>query len=94
VGPQGQKINSFWTQPSLKDVHISGFANKGFVSMLNWHFEAAEAGERREFLFPETREALQTAIENVIVNNADPRTELAKVDAAASAARIKAGGKK
>jgi raffinose/stachyose/melibiose transport system substrate-binding protein len=94
VGPQGQKINSFWTQPSLKDVHISGFANKGFVDMLNWHFQVAEAGERREFLFPETREALHTAIENVIVNNADPRTELAKVDAAASKARVKAGGKK
>jgi hypothetical protein len=75
-------------------VHISGFTNKGFVNMLNWHFAVAEFGERREFLFPETREALQTAIENVIVNNADPRTELTKVDAAAKKARLKAGGKK
>jgi|SoiMethySBSTD1v2_1073268.scaffolds.fasta_scaffold16547_3 raffinose/stachyose/melibiose transport system substrate-binding protein len=94
VGPKGQRINSFWTQPSLKAVHISGFTNKGFVNMLNWHFAVAEFGERREFLFPETREALQTAIENVIVNNADPRTELAKVDVAAKKARLKAGGKK
>jgi raffinose/stachyose/melibiose transport system substrate-binding protein len=93
VGPKGQKINSFWTQPSLKSVHISGFTNKGFNEMLNWHFEVAEVGERREFLFPETRAALQTAIENVIVNNRDPKTELAKVDAAAGKARKKAGGK-
>jgi raffinose/stachyose/melibiose transport system substrate-binding protein len=94
VGPAGQRINSFWTQPSLKNVHITGFSNPGFVSMLNWHFKVAEFGERREFLFPETRAALQTAIENVIVNNADPGTELAKVDAAAKKARLKAGGKK
>jgi raffinose/stachyose/melibiose transport system substrate-binding protein len=89
-GPKGQTINSFWAQPSLKAVHISGFKNAGFNKMLNWHYQAAEFGERREFLFPETRAALQTAIEAVAVNNADARTELAKVDAAATAARAKA----
>lgn len=91
-GPRGQRINSFWTQPSLKAVHISGFSNAGFNRMLNWHFQVAEFGERREFLFPETRAALDTAIVSVCVNGADARTELAKVDVAAAAARAKAGG--
>jgi raffinose/stachyose/melibiose transport system substrate-binding protein len=90
AGPRGQTINSFWTQPSLKSVHISGFTNAGFNEMLNWHFQVAEYGERREFLFPETRAALDTAIQNVLVNGKDARTELAEVEKAASAARAKA----
>lgn len=89
AGPRGQRINSFWTQPSLKSVKISGFENPGFNRMLDWHFQMAEYGERREFLFPETRAALDTAITSVCINGADARTELAKVEAAASAARAK-----
>jgi ABC-type glycerol-3-phosphate transport system substrate-binding protein len=90
AGPRGQRINSFWAQPSLKAVHISGFTNPGFNRMLDWHFKVAEYGERREFLFPETRAALDTAIQNVLVNGKDARTELANVEKAASAARAKA----
>jgi ABC-type glycerol-3-phosphate transport system substrate-binding protein len=89
-GPRGQRINSFWAQPSLKSVKVSGFTNAGFNRMLDWHYQVAEFGERREFLFPETRAALDAAIEAVCVNGADARTELAKVEAAASAAREKA----
>jgi raffinose/stachyose/melibiose transport system substrate-binding protein len=90
AGPQGQKINSFWTQPSLKSVHITGFTNSVFNRMLDWHFKLAEYGERREFLFPETRAALDTAIQNVCVNGANARSELANVEKAAAAARAKA----
>jgi ABC-type glycerol-3-phosphate transport system substrate-binding protein len=92
TGPRGQRLNSFWTQPSLKNVAISGFTNPGFNRMLKWHYQVAEFGERREFLFPETRETLQNAIEAVCVNGADPAAELAKVEAAAAAARRKARG--
>ena len=87
AGEEGQTIQSGFAQPSLKSVSISGFENAEFNAMLDWHFAVADHGERREFLFPETREALDTAIEAVVVTGADPETELAFVDDAASEAR-------
>ena len=88
---EGQGLNATFMAPTRRDVQLAGISDPGFQEMVDWHFSISEFGERREMLFPETREALQTAIENVLVNGADAATELASVDEAAAAAREAAG---
>lgn len=90
-GQEGQGLNATFMAPTRRDVQLAGISDPGFQEMVDWHFAISEFGERREMLFPETREALQTAIENVLVNDADAATELANVDEAAVAAREAAG---
>jgi raffinose/stachyose/melibiose transport system substrate-binding protein len=88
---EGQGVNATFMAPTRRDVQLAGITDPGFQEMVDWHFAVGEFGERRELLFPETREALQGAIENVLVNGSDPESELAKVDEAAAAAREAAG---
>lgn len=84
---EGQEIDATHRVPTRTDVQLAGIDDSGFQEMVDWHLAVGEFGERREMLFPETREALQRAIENVLVNGADAATELAKVDEAAAEAR-------
>jgi len=83
---KGEQANAVWSTPSRNDVVIPGLSDqwrKNFV----WQNAVGKAAERREFLYPDTRAALQTAIEDVCVNGADPKKALSRVDEAAARAR-------
>jgi ABC-type glycerol-3-phosphate transport system substrate-binding protein len=86
VSKKGQQANALWATPARDDVVIPGLTPK-WRKIFAWHNQVGKAAERREFLFAETREALQTAIEDVCVNGADPVKALKTVDAAAARAR-------
>lgn len=86
VSKQGQQSNAIWATPARDDVEIPGLTPK-WRQIFGWHAQVGKGAERREFLYAETREALQTAIEDVAVNGADPAKALAAVDAAAARGR-------
>ena len=63
--------------------------NERWEKLYDWQNSLSNFAERREFDYPETRTAIQTAISACCVNNADPATELKRVDAAAERARAR-----
>lgn len=86
VSKRGEQNNAIWATPSRDDVAIPGL-NAQWTKNFQWQNGLAKHAERREFLYPETRAALQTAIEDVCVNGTDPKTALSRVDDAAARAR-------
>jgi raffinose/stachyose/melibiose transport system substrate-binding protein len=89
VGKKGQQANAVWATPARDDVAIPGLTRK-WQKIFAWHGQVGKQAERREFLYAETREALQTAIEDVCVNGTDPAKALAAVDEAAARGRKRA----
>lgn len=86
VSRKGEQANAVWATPARSDVTIPGL-NPQWRKNFAWHNEVGRFAERREFLYQETRDALQTAIEEVCVNGADPKQALTRVDDAAARAR-------
>jgi ABC-type glycerol-3-phosphate transport system substrate-binding protein len=86
VSKRGEQLNAIWATPSRSDVTIPGLSPQ-WQKNFTWQNAVGRFAERREFLYPETREALQTAIEDVCVNGADPKKSLSRVDDAAARGR-------
>jgi len=91
-GKEGQVAGATIYSPSRKDVKPSGL-NQRWQELYDWQNSLSEFAERREFDYPETRIAIQSAIAAVCVNKADPKTELTRVDAAAERARKPLSGR-
>ncbi|GAA1840524.1 ABC transporter substrate-binding protein [Asanoa iriomotensis] len=85
-GEAGQKAGSATYTPARKGIRPDGL-NAEWQKIYDWHNELGKGAERREFAFIETRKAIESAIAAVCVNNADPKAELQRVDAAAKRAR-------
>ncbi|GAA4457446.1 hypothetical protein GCM10023170_053650 [Phytohabitans houttuyneae] len=85
-GEDGQKAGSATYTPARKGIRPDGL-NAEWEKIYDWHNELGKGAERREFDYIETRKAIETAIAAVCVNNADPKAELQRVDAAAARAR-------
>ena len=85
---EGQQAGSKTYSPSRVDVKPEGL-NARWEKLYDWQNSLSNFAERREFDYPETRTAIQTAISACCVNNADPATELKRVDAAAERARAR-----
>jgi len=85
-GEEGQKAGSATYTPARKGIRPDGL-NAEWEKIYDWHNELGKGAERREFDYIETRKAIETAIAEVCVNNADPKAELQRVDAAAARAR-------
>jgi hypothetical protein len=86
---QGEQINVGWATPSRSDVRLDGITNPEFSKMMKWHNTLTGDAERRDFLYSDTIDALQTAIAAVCVNGTDPKSALALVDSAAKRARAR-----
>ncbi|GAA3618005.1 hypothetical protein GCM10022236_20330 [Microlunatus ginsengisoli] len=85
---EGQQAGAKIYSPSRVDVKPEGL-NERWNALYDWQNSLSKFAERREFDYPETRTAIQTAISACCVNNADPATELKRVDAAAERARTR-----
>jgi ABC-type glycerol-3-phosphate transport system substrate-binding protein len=85
-GEAGQKAGAKQWTPARPNIEIPGLTDQ-WLEISKWVDSLSAVSERREFVFPDTRTALQDAIQNVCVNKSNPASELAKVDAAAKKAR-------
>lgn len=85
---EGQQAGATTYSPSRVDVKPEGL-NERWEKLYDWQNSLSTFAERREFDYPETRTAIQTAISACCVNGADPATELKRVDAAAERARAR-----
>jgi ABC-type glycerol-3-phosphate transport system substrate-binding protein len=86
---QGEQINVGWATPSRSDVKLEGITSPEFSKMLKWHNTLGNSAERRDFLYSDTIDALQTACAAACVNGTDAKSALALVDAAAKRARAR-----
>jgi ABC-type glycerol-3-phosphate transport system substrate-binding protein len=86
---KGEQINVGWSTPSRSDVKLEGITNPEFSKMMKWHNTLTGDAERRDFLYSDTIDALQTAIAAVCVNGTDAKSALALVDSAAKRARAR-----
>jgi ABC-type glycerol-3-phosphate transport system substrate-binding protein len=89
-GEAGQKTGALTWTPARSGIRPPGLSAQ-WQQAYDWQNSLAPFAERREFAYAATRTAIQTAIANVCVNGANPKSELAAVDAAAKAARSAAG---
>jgi raffinose/stachyose/melibiose transport system substrate-binding protein len=87
AGPSNVKrIGAVLGAPARKGYNNTALTDE-WQDIVAWENSLGAYAERREFTYQETRDAIQTAIANVCVNGADPKSELARVDVAAARAR-------
>jgi raffinose/stachyose/melibiose transport system substrate-binding protein len=80
---------SWWRTPSWASLSITGLedAPEEYREMLDWHFQIAPFGERREFFYPEISAAVEEEVEQVMVGGASIDEALARLDQVAEDAR-------
>lgn len=88
---KGQTVNASWQEPVVKGAKLTGVP-KGFSEQLAWAHSLNNQSVTRNLANNEIVQAIQSAIADVCVNGADPKSALQRVERVAAGIRGPAKG--